>query len=56
MLDSYSISKIQDGGYVVFSRHSNNDPFVGVALPVFACTKIGDALEYVREKLTNDSK
>lgn len=51
-MKSYEIVKLPDGGFVVTDPGRQGDGFGYVRQPLFAATKIGDALEYIREKLT----
>jgi len=48
-MKTYTIMKLQDGGYVIQERGNTES---GVYHPlIFACTKIGEALEYIREHM-----
>ncbi len=50
----YRIMKLQDGGYLVglYSPQDNGmyNP------PVFACTKVSEALEYIREHIDIETR
>lgn len=52
--NAFRIEKMPDGGFVVLdSYNSQRDSMDGRFFcgPLFASTKIGDALEYIRDRL-----
>jgi hypothetical protein len=50
--NALSILRLPDGGFVVHEGVSPNDDYGRFRGPLFGCTDIGEALIYVRRKLT----
>lgn len=52
--DAFKIVKLSDGGFLVSPVRDYDDGIGGRSIARFACSKIGDALEYIRERLTEE--